>query len=203
MQGIELLPTNSQIVIRVLISTFPGTILAGGALRDLNAGLGPSSIKDLDFFVPFYTSYLDVQDLMVDDFGYRITNSVAASVWIGADTTIDSSVCFEKDGDQTVNIIWMSQGNTPIDRLSRFDFGACQIAYDGRDYHTTTAFHTDIADRTFTLVRSDSVEQFDRSIKRYLRFKERFIGWGLRDPHDFVGQYSPPFVDALPSAFAI
>jgi hypothetical protein len=202
MKGIDLLPLSSQAIIAYLLSWFPGTILAGGALRDLNANFGPSSIKDLDFFVPFGTSLYDLPEAL-DELGYRRTNIVASSVWVGADTTIDSSMCFEKEGAQTVNIIWMAEGNTPIERLSRFDFGACQIAYDGVTYHTTTAFHTDMRERTFTLVRSDSVDQYDRSIKRFLRFTERYIGWTLRDPHDFAGKYNPPVYDTLPSAFAV
>ncbi len=190
MKGVNLFTPPMLGVALALTSFFPGTILAGGALRDLNAGLPLSAIKDLDFFVPFDTPEEEVAGLL-DDCGWSdITQRCSHYFMKGSDGTVEQSIQFSRQGQPDVNVIWMAEGNRPIDRMSKFDFGACQIVWDGRQYHTTSAYIDDMANRTFTLIRADTKEQYDRSMQRWARISERYEGWRLIIPRPFLEQHT-------------
>ena len=61
------------------------------------------------------------------------------------------------------------------DLISKFDFGLCQIAYDGEQITYTNAFIKDFMNRTMTLTHAN---KYDRSIERYKEWtKKKYKGW--------------------------
>ena len=51
--------------------------------------------------------------------------------------------------------------------LSRFDFGICMAAFDGKKTIRTKEFDSDAETRAFTLHRADNESQFAYSMSRY------------------------------------
>ncbi len=189
MKGVNLFSPPMLGVSLLLTSEFKA-ILAGGALRDLNAGIPLEQIKDLDFFIPFGTPEGEVAEAL-DACGWSDISARCSHYFMkGSDGTVEQSIQFSRKGQPDVNVIWMAEGHEPLGRLNKFDFGACQIAWDGRDYHTTSAFFDDMANYTFTLIRADTKEQFDRSMQRWDRISKRYDGWRLIVPRPFIQQYT-------------
>lgn len=197
MRGVELFSPPMLGVSLLLTSEFKA-ILAGGALRDLNAGIPLSQIKDLDFFVPHGTPEAEVAEALECCGWSDITQRCSHYFMQGSDGTVEQSIQFSRRGQPDVNIIWMAEGHTPLGRLDKFDFGACQIAWDGKDYHTTYAFFDDMKNSTFTLVRADTKEQYDRSMQRWARISARYQGWTMIVPDHFTRKHADnaavPFV---------
>ncbi|WP_027684340.1 hypothetical protein [Rhizobium leguminosarum] len=195
MKGVELFPIEWRYVIQQILEVVaPGAILAGGALRDLNAGIPLDQIKDLDFFVPAHIDMPGFEKSMKRRFDYAPVHRCNAYFMKGSDGTIGHSVMFRDQKTfrpmPDINIIWMTEGYEPIGRLHAFDFGICQIAFDGRQYHVTSAFHQDMANRTFTLIRADTPQQYERSLQRWERISPRYDGWRLIIPRPLLERYN-------------
>lgn len=148
-------------------------ILAGGAMRDLWCG---KIHKDLDFFttriinVPFDTEWRG---------GYkeqarRKETSTARDAYKGAKyiLNVDTMVWHGLD----INIIYCAAPCNTLDLISSFDFGICQIAYDGKQIITTEAFHHDVSYQMFTMVHG---KRYEKSKERFARISQRYQGWTL------------------------
>ena len=70
--------------------------------------------------------------------------------------------------------------------LSRFDFGICMAAFDGKKTIRTKEFDSDAETRAFTLHRADNESQFAYSMSRYEKITAgRYVGWSLAVPERF------------------
>lgn len=167
----------------------PGAVIAGGYLRDLYLGM---PYKDIDIFIPFTE---DVDELIeqirwkpVIETEYHPTTirevhcckykpqTEITRVW---DVVSYRQVGFE-DTLKGVQIIMLQKGFTIQDRVERHDFGICQIWYDGVNTYCTDAFLQDFEQKTFTLVVCESAEEYNRSMRRWDRFKEKYTQFDLR-----------------------
>ncbi|MEZ2409817.1 hypothetical protein AB6806_23785 [Bosea sp. RCC_152_1] len=157
----------------------PEAILAGGALRDLDNG---RPVKDLDIFI---------------DAG-RVSVG-ALSVLLGIDPTTvhvqgcDFSSCLNESDCQfsdtfsclgwEVNVIGLADMPVTLASVTeRVDFGICQIGTDGVEVRKTLAYHNDKAFRRFTVCRQQSVDETDRSLRRWDRISAKYPGWTLVRP---------------------
>lgn len=139
--------------------TDPSAMIAGGALRDLSLGRAP---KDLDIFT-IHTP--DVENLGSSEMDYEGMQYVEAVV------------TFTTDLDIPINIII----HTPISNqamLESFDFGLCQIGYNGKEIIKTPAYDWDLKYGVFTMRHTD---RYSRSIKRYARWLDRY-DWNISIP---------------------
>ncbi len=57
--------------------------------------------------------------------------------------------------------------------IKHFDFGICQIAFDGADLHSTAAYQQDVKKKTITLQKENgtSAQHLQRIVKKYPDFK--------------------------------
>jgi hypothetical protein len=161
---------------------FPGSMIAGGALRDID---NERPVKDLDVFAPCVASF--------DDLRLR----VAGTPQLGLHKILRIMGSYDDWGTSEVvgvldvdgpwgpyQLIGLSTGPETI--LRRLDFGICQIGHDGRRLVRTEAYFRDKADQTFTMVRCDDRNQLDRSLRRFKRLTaEKYRGWKFVDPQAF------------------
>lgn len=136
----------------------PLAMIAGGALRDLSLGRLP---KDLDIF----TRVLPLQDWETSDIDYEGMKYVEAVV------TYASGL------DIPVNVI-LHEPCSPQEMLESFDFGICQIGYNGKEMLFTPAYNWDMKYGVMTMRHTD---RYPRSIKRYARWLDRY-DWEMRIP---------------------
>jgi hypothetical protein len=147
-------------------------ILAGGYLRDLDHGVEP---KDIDIFVPAdwdrreFFDFLQAYLITPTNFGFKESAE--------NDDTILEQIIFE-DSDVfpglPINILVCKSAIKPADRFERFDYGLCQIMYDGEDLLRSAAYMKDKANGTFTLMRYTGPEAHENSLQRFKRFKARY-----------------------------
>ena len=161
--------------------TFPDAVIAGGCLRDLDLGRAP---KDIDIFVPrtthesveLYLSTFNKEDILRDfkSYGNFANKDVARVV-----TMTHSQL--KADG-LNVELIAVDVDKTNV--MSRFDFGICQICYDGDLIKYTGHYLNDKIVKRFRLLRCDNQEQFDRSLRRWESIKSRYEDFTF-DPGEF------------------
>lgn len=173
------IPAEWQMLLYRIQRKEPRAIIAGGALRDHYLG---RPVSDLDIFVPVGGGdaagvvELDRPKLVhqVPE-PYMIFDSEVRQIGLWASDILDIT---------PVNLIHVSDYVcTPWDQINRFDFGVCQIAYDGRQLHMTSAFCRDVSQKTFTYTRTSPTEaQHEQSMKRYARLQAKYAGWAMVDP---------------------
>lgn len=177
----SLVPEQGRAVLALIQQHAPSAYLAGGALRDAWYG---RPIKDLDFFIP-----ADALDWLIGEAlekaGYRCT-VVANAQYFADDPTVADARLYEQAGLLPVNIIRLHVFNPCRDALDRFDLGFCQIGFDGQHVHTTNAFAIDEADHTITLTRCESPEQFERSLSRVNRLRDKYREFIFVVPEKFA-----------------
>ncbi len=157
----------------------PEAFLAGGALRDLDNG---RAIKDLDVFLSADADMASIMTAMLVH-GYGIVGTDLSlseeygSLGVGVTgilelKNLDSSlppVNFIRVEDHSINA-----------QINRFDFGICQIAYDGERVMKTTAYLLDRQAKTFTVMRRDDGDE--RALRRWERLRQKYADWTLIDP---------------------
>jgi hypothetical protein len=169
-------------------------ILAGGALRDLYNG---KPVKDLDIFVSAYVpsgdeeqngdfhiksevSTFDAIDAHMKELGFLRDNIMPGSV-LPDETDLERSIIYKhhREGVLDVNVCLLRIPVSLKSVVERIDFGLCQIGCDceGRTY-ATPAFFKDAFGEKFTLLRAAGKE---RSLARYDRLKDKYVGWPLID----------------------
>jgi hypothetical protein len=154
-------------------------VLAGGALRDRDNG---RPVKDLDVFVGGETErdLFAIRQKLVDA-GFACEEIDTERMYpIGEHEVVgffgvrDPSVHLTgvPDAIQLIVVRW------PTDQIvRRFDFGICQIAFDGTEVIRTAAYHTDKAERTFRICRQREDFELEASVKRYARLLAKYEGW--------------------------
>jgi len=172
------LPAAYAATLAAVREVFPGAMIAGGALRDLD---NDRPVKDLDIFAP------DVPDL--DLLRSRAAGLLRPGALMGVMGGYESWATAECVGVLDISgplsdfqLIGLRSGPETI--IPRLDFGICQIGHTGEQLIVTPAYLADKANQTFTLVRSDDDAQRDRSVRRHERLAEKYPGWRFIDPND-------------------
>ncbi|MBY4725715.1 MULTISPECIES: hypothetical protein [Burkholderia] len=166
-------------------------LIAGGAVRDHILG---KQVKDIDVFVAHDP---DVVSKLQAAFGVLHVNPSLAAEYIGevgqSEVSHVYGVTSSSDPFDTANthrvpvqVIVLAPGMDPLDRVKHHDFGICQCWYEGAGKNGFTgAFFDDAASKQFTLSHCEDQHQFDRSMRRWERFKERFPEFSLYVPFRF------------------
>jgi hypothetical protein len=171
------IPESYRTALMAVREVFPGALIAGGCLRDLDNG---RPVKDVDIFVPNCPSYDDtlalVREHLVPDPQMMSNTMGGYEAWATPELVGVFDICRP---DQDFQPVCLSGGPETI--LGRMDFGICRISYDGESVHRTDEYLADQATKTFTLLRSDDDAQHDRSMRRWDRFREKYGDWTLLD----------------------
>ncbi len=164
----------------------PEAFIAGGLLRDLCNLLDIGKLKDVDIFLLdgagayekvieiVKKSHPEIVDLidMTDDYGdWECDNR-------GVHAVLE---CRSKiEGVLPVNLIFLlpqffNDQMTVEGVIGDFDFGMCQVGFDGEKIIATEAFWEDQAYHKFTLTRCHGWGDFDRSMQRFERFQAKYM----------------------------
>lgn len=173
-----LLPPSFYAAVRMAQRVAPDAILAGGALRDFING---APIKDLDIFVgPCSEGVTNLLENLNGTYGVEGKTTVPYFIAERMNKQ-DVHACYEHIimGAWVVNTVVLSRPMTIAEKLNRFDFGICQVGFDGTDVWATPAFHQDRMNQTFTLVRCDSERDYRRSMARFDRLVQKYPDWQL------------------------
>lgn len=147
----------------------PGSVIAGGAIRDWFLDVEP---KDIDVFVgPHGSNAWDARSGL-----YRIDGTHEREEEYQALNNINlvsTGTLF----DRRVDLVELSVPVTGESLVAGFDFAVNQTWFDGDMIYRTTPCVQDLANHTVTLITDDRLE---RSLKRFARFNERMGGgWRL------------------------
>ena len=78
--------------------------------------------------------------------------------------------------DEVINLIYC-RAPYILPFIEDFDFGICQIAFDGQEIITSQAFLWDVKHSVFTLRHGLS---YEKSKERYERISQRYPGWQMK-----------------------
>lgn len=134
-------------------------VIAGGAIRDKYIG---QPHKDLDFFTTVFPQWGLLEKSSFDYEGMKYVVGVASLKLDGID----------------INLIMLEQDIEPMALIDSFDFGLCQIAFDGEKIIRSKAFEWDMKYGVMTMRHTD---RYQRSIKRWCRIGQR-IGYDIKIP---------------------
>lgn len=166
-------------------------VLAGGIVRDTIFGKDP---KDIDIFVSQedfdenkvkialfehevsecdFSGYAEIPDVQ------RVFNISRKYASI---TEMVKLHC-----DLPAQIIVMQPGMSPLKRIETFDFGFCQVAYDGEKILFTDHFSKDYLDKTISLVYCENQHEWERSMIRFARISQKYPEFRLvcRPKHSY------------------
>jgi tRNA nucleotidyltransferase/poly(A) polymerase len=183
---------------------FPSAIVAGGCVRDEIFG---KPVKDIDVFV----SYEDFDNRLVniqEVLGREVVLEGDIDYEGGEDDEVQGVLTLEPHGDELpVQVIVLAPGMAPLDRVERFDFSFCQAAWDGKEVVTTCWFrgmYDFYLRRGFGFIilkHCESQHEFDRSMVRYERLKQKYPDWKLVVYPEFQKYQVPPIDDPLTAYF--
>lgn len=158
----------------------PKAIIGGGCLRDLDrerqlnelAGT-PVHItpKDIDVFV--HDQLYEIRHVLTATYGRFESETVTAEESAAADTTVAEQQHWNIPRLPQINILRCDFAILPIERFARFDYGLCQVIFDGQRLMFTDAYMTDREDKTFTLLRYTNGFAHKNSLERFERFQSR------------------------------
>lgn len=176
MTGMILPPAWLNLISRVR-SVLPSAIIAGGALRDLD-NMRP--VKDIDVFYTESTDKLDGIHAALDG-EYRYSRMCPGEYLDGAAQEVTGTVTFLSVDDRMpeLNLIQLDPSFNVDSIIHRVDFGLCQIGFDQNGVVKTEAYEHDKLNRRFTLTRAETLEGTLRSLKRYDRLAQKYVGWDL------------------------
>jgi hypothetical protein len=169
-------------ILTILHSIAPEAHIAGGAVRDT---ILQKPIHDIDVFM---------DNAHVEEAKARLRSScsyVKVGEWkeyLGfSDPAMLRVAKFEK-ADEAIPICIIgleSEYTDPRENISRFDFGVCMAAFDGKTIRADEFGH-DVEGQTFTLHRADNEAQFAYSMSRFETITAgRYAGRTLAIPEEF------------------
>ena len=154
-------------------------LIAGGCLRDHYL---ERPVADIDIFVPDD----ETGAAGVIRYDRPVLAKSVPKPYFTHDSDVRQIGYYESAEERLtpVNLIHVSSyACTPWDQIERFDFGICQIAFDGQQLFMTSAFGRDVKERTFTYLRQEPSEaQHEASMGRFERLSLKYPGWKLRQP---------------------
>lgn len=170
------IPRSWRNALALLRTAIPAAVMAGGCLRDRDNG---RPVKDIDIFVPVSTSKhedLEAIKKIVEGFGWMDVNIDNAKMYPeGCDTRVVGIVDCRVPNAPPIQII---VGEWDTDNLFRhFDFGICQISFDGKSIRRSHHYNTDRVWQRFRIVTERSDKAFVSSINRWARLKQKYEGW--------------------------
>jgi hypothetical protein len=184
------IPAPWRHMLTTLQMFFPDAVIAGGCLRDRDTGV---KVKDIDVFMPAATSTEnDLQTIagVLRREGWDVSCHAATMYPQGMDTRVIGVLDTSYPGCPPIQII-VGEWFTDRRLLDKFDFGICQIMYDGRDLIKTRDYDRDFVNAQFRIVTERSDLAFVQSINRWARLKGKYPTWtfhlGTR------GSTTPPF----------
>lgn len=193
------LPAAWAVTMERIRSSLPSAYLAGGAIRDFD---NQRPVKDLDVFFTegkhtYSTAHLEDS---LAKLGYFYKSECPGQYMDGAANEIEgTSTYVSTEGQPELNLIQLAPDFNPASIIERVDFGLCQIGYDRmKVVERTLAYDFDRTNQCLTLTRAESVDGVARSLKRYHRLSQKYVGWQLRVPNEFT-----PLVNAALAAGAI
>ena len=167
-------PHWTTILNEIKAAGFPEAVVAGGAMRDLYFG---KPHKDLDIFIqtgPAPAGLASAINILKREFGSPTAVCTAPCVYMGWNPEVAGFVNFTIHGED-VQIVGINRDAFSMAAiLRRIDFGICQIGWDGTNIEFTTAFFTDVANRTFTVNRQDNDNDLSRTYRRFERISARY-----------------------------
>lgn len=186
------IPNSYHSALAQVRASFPGALIAGGCLRDLDNG---RPVKDVDIFLPSLAAPkadIDETDLFAclsqDDFSW-LRDMITASLPEGG-SVVGVMGCYE--GWATEEVMGVFDIETPVlnyqliclssdaeSILPRMDFGICRIAWDGEMVHRTNEYQADKHNERFTLLRCGSPTEMELSLARYARLSQKYPGWPM------------------------
>lgn len=161
-------------------------LIAGGAVRDY---ILLRDVKDIDVSVAYRE---DIAERLAEAFGEVHVETMIAAEYLGERGEVKH--VYEITSTPTpVQIIVLAPGLDPLDRAKHHDFGICQCWYTGKgQWASTLAFVQDQGLRRFTLAHCEDKHEFERSMRRWSRFKRRFSDFCLHIPAKYM-QYEEVF----------
>ncbi len=169
-----------RILLELHAAGFPEAVCAGGALRDLYNG-HTDDIKDIDIFIEVHEN---LAQKLADHFkGWTGRLVVPQHIAQYRDfENVHEVYEYQISEFPPIQLIVMSKAIEPRAIIERHDMGICQIAFDGYRQYATPAYDTDARDKTFTLIRCRDQKDYNRSMRRWERFSQRYVGWHLVAP---------------------
>jgi hypothetical protein len=171
-------------ILKFIQNDIPGASLAGGYLRDAVLGGTP---KDIDIFIPYVEPY--VIDRVMQSYSAvemkgakYMPQQEVTRIWDVVDNyelnpildTVDSIKTELSNRKLPVQIIMLNKGLNIEERIQQYDFGLCQIWTEGEVTYCTQGFVDDVNNKTCTLIVCEDHTQFQRSMRRFDRFKQRY-----------------------------
>lgn len=176
-----MIPSEWTALLTTIRQYAPEAFLAGGALRDLDNG---RAIKDLDVFL---STDADMGSILVAmlKHGYQtVGTDLSLSEEYGSLGVGVTGILELLHTDRSIPALnFIRVEDATVDgQVHRFDFGICQIAYDGERVIKTDAYLKDRDAKTFTITRDDDGEP--RALRRWQRLSEKYSDWTLINPQD-------------------
>lgn len=162
--------------LRTVQTVHPEAVLAGGALRDLILG---GTVKDLDIFVGPTLTNLD--EVLTIRYGWRRIKQCNMS-YCATNVPISTVLTYSVPGlEYEVQIIQLTNLDTPHDAIARMDFAACQVGYCSPSHwcYTPDALK-DFLNRTITMLEPADTIQEGRSLARAERFADKYADTDVR-----------------------
>lgn len=156
-------------------------LIAGGAVRDYILN---KPVRDVDVFVEYRA---DIEERLEQAFGVDCVSRMVAADYAGNEVKHVFEILGDSLTDVPVQVIVLNEGLTPGDRAAHHDFGICQCWYLGEGkFDWTGAFFSDKELGRFTLSHCEGQGEFDRSMRRWAKFAERFPEFTLRVPEEYM-----------------
>lgn len=180
------LPSEWEDVLAKIQGVFPGAIIAGGALRDIEYSKQP---KDVDIFCPV-EEYEDGESFSKLEDIFPQAKIMAASLY-GREKNMERDVMavYNYDSGQYKYDFIICKPNAA--NLENFDLSICQISFDGRDYKRTAAYKQTQEDR---IIKVMNINRPDRQEKRLQRIIAKFPEFGIDRREGELFKCQPTFL---------
>lgn len=148
-------------LLRQLQKEDPTAVLAGGAIRDIYLRRKP--IKDLDFFIKKGAGFP------------QFSNKPPERAYEGSTPYVSNVMYYPEAIPLPINVVVGYGYESTYQLLETFDFGLCQIAFDGTRIIKTWAFEWDQKHCEMTMRLGERQQQRqDASRARFERWREKY-----------------------------
>lgn len=158
-------------------SIAPLAVIGGGALRDAD---NDRPVKDLDIFIPC-RGEADAVDIMfsLGKLDFAVSYEQSQESMYPEDQNLEVVAVAEMGitaAGTPIQLIFTNHGFTK--QSDRFDYGICQIEFDGKELYRSEAYLEDQQRKVFRLARDRETPMAMRgSIHRYARLVQKYPEW--------------------------